>query len=204
MPVPAALVIWDHSIAAAGEYGPLAAYIVAGHFYNLLNNSENSQDPLAVAWLTAKRKHRTGWLDEWVRADPTRTLEYAKRAQQMLLVADLFSLWLCCDCPGDGAEEISLSQSTMKLQTGALLGEFQFTVKEFATVESADGGRIARLDWTVAVRPYPCTSPLSLSAECIAAPVQHYATWQDLEAASWPVKLRWRLAESSSRNGEPP
>jgi hypothetical protein len=98
MPVPAALVIWDHSIAAAGEYGPLAAYIVAGHFYNLLSNSDNANDPLAVAWLAAKRKHRTGWLDEWVRADPTHTLEYAKRAQQMLLVADLFSLFIFFDC----------------------------------------------------------------------------------------------------------
>jgi hypothetical protein len=203
MPVPAALVIWDHSIAAAGEFGPLAAYIVAGHFYNLLSNSENAKDPLAVAWLTAKRKHRTGWLDEWVRADPTRTLEYAKRAQQMLLVADLFSLWLCCDCPGDGAEEINLGQSTMKLQTDALLGQFQFSVLDFAAIESSGSGRLAGLDWTVAVQPYPCASRLRLSADCIAAPVEHYSTWQDLEAASWPVRLRWQLVESSSRNGEP-
>ncbi len=203
MPVPAALVIWDHSIAAAGEFGPLAAYIVAGHFNNLLNNSEHAKDPLAVAWLTAKRKHRTGWLDEWIRADPTHTLEYAKRAQQMLLVADLFSLWLCCDCPGDGAQEINLSQSTMKLQTDALLGQFQFAVQDFAVIESAADNRIGGLDWTVAVRPYPCTPPVSLSAACIAAPVKHYATWQDLEAASWPVRLRWRLEEGSSRNGEP-
>src|SRR5688572_1759821 len=61
MPVAAALVIWDHSIAAAEKFGPLAAYIVAGHFYNLLSNSENAKDPLAIAWLTAKRKHRTVW-----------------------------------------------------------------------------------------------------------------------------------------------
>jgi hypothetical protein len=203
MPMPAALVIWDHSIAAAGEHGPLAAYIAAGHFYNLLNNSDNATDPLAVAWLTAKRKLRTGWLDEWVRADPSHTLEYAKRAQQMLLVTDLFSLWLCCDCPGDGAEEVNLSQSTMKLQTDALFGQYNFAVQDFAVIESATDGRIGGLDWTVVVHPYPCTSPLSLSAECVAGPVKHYATWQDLEAASWPVRLRWRLLESSSRNGEP-
>ena len=202
MPVPAALVIWDHSIAAAGQFGPLAAYIVAGHFYNLLNNSDNAQDPLAVAWLTAKRKHRTGWLDEWIRGDPSRRLVYPKRAQEMLLVADLFSLWLCCDCPADDQRESILGQSAMKLQTDTLLNQFQFAVREFAIHESAAGERIEGLDWTVSVHPYPCKkSPLSLSAECIAAPAKHYASWQELKAASWPVELRWRLVESTSQNG---
>jgi hypothetical protein len=70
MPVPAALVIWDHSIAAAETFGPLASFIVAGHFYNLLSNSENATDPLAAAWLTAKRKQRTTSIDQWLRLDP--------------------------------------------------------------------------------------------------------------------------------------
>jgi hypothetical protein len=203
MPAPVSLVIWDHSIAAAGAFGPLAAYIVAGHFYNLLNNSENAKDPLAVAWLTAKRKLRTGWLDEWIRTDSTRTLEYAKRAQEMLLIADLFSLWLCCDCPGDGAEAINLGESPMKLQTDAFFGKYQFEVQEFSVIESADDGRIGGLDWTVAVEPYPCSRPLELSAPCIAAPVQRYSSWAEVKAASWPVKLQWQLVDGSSRNGEP-
>jgi len=202
MPVPAALVIWDHSIAAAGQFGPLAASIVAGHFYNLLNNSDHAKDPLAVAWLTAKRKHRTGWLDEWIRGDPSRTLEYAKRAQEMLLVADLFSLWLCCDCPADGQRESILGQSAMKLQTDTLLNQFQFTVRDFAIKQPAAGERVEGLAWSVAVHPYPCkASPLSLSADCIAAPAKHYTSWQELKAASWPVELRWRLVESTSQNG---
>ena len=202
MPVPAALVIWDHSIAAAGNFGPLAGYIVAGHFYNLLNNSEHANDPLAVAWLTAKRKHRTGWLDEWIRGDPSRTLEYPKRAQEMLLVADLFSLWLCCDCPAEGQRESILGQSAMKLQTDTLLNQFQFAVQEFAIKKSADGERIEGLDWSVAVYPYPCkSSPLSLSADCIAVPVKHYQSWRELKAAGWPVELRWQLVESTSQNG---
>lgn len=202
MPVPAALVIWDHSIAAAGQYGPLAAYIVAGHFYNLLSHSENAKEPLAVAWLTAKRKLRTGWLDEWVRADPSHTLEYAKRAQQMLLASDLFSLWLCCDCPGDGAEEVNLGLSSMKLQTDAVFGQFQLSVLDFSTLETADSGRLAGLDWRVAVSPYPCISALSLSVECVAAPTRKYASWEELESASWPVKLRWQLVAGSASNGE--
>ncbi len=204
MPVPAALVIWDHSIAAAGEFGPLAAYIVAGHFYDLLNNSENAKDPLAVAWLTAKRKHRTGWLDEWVRADPSHTLEYAKRAQQMLLIADLFSLWLCCDSPADRNRETILGESAMKVQTDVLFSQFQFSVQEFAIKNSLYHDRIEALGWSVGVHPYPCkTAPISLSADCIAVPVKHYESWQELRAASWPIELKWRLTEDASSNGSP-
>lgn len=205
MPMPAALVIWDHSIAAAGQFGPLAGYIVAGHFYNLLSSSENANDPLAAAWLAAKRKHRTSWLDEWVRADPSHSLDYAKHAQDMLLLTDLFSLWLCCDCPADGAATVNLGESGMKLQTDKLFGQFRFDVQEFQTTPSGDGQPIGRLDWTVAVHPYPCVaSPLRLSAEGMAVPVKHYANWQELTASSWPIELQWQLVESPSRNGSPP
>lgn len=202
MPVPAALVIWDHSIAAAGEFGPLAGYIVAGHFYNLLNNSEHAKDQLAVAWLTAKRKHRTGWLDEWIRGDPSRTLDYPKRAQEMLLLTDLFSLWLCCDCPADDERASILDESPMKLQTETLLNQFQFTVRDFTIDAPLEGARVEGLQWTIAVSPYPFkAAPLALSAECIAVPAQHYGTWHELQAASWPVELRWKLVEDASQNG---
>jgi hypothetical protein len=99
MPLAESLVIWDASIAAARKFGPLAGFIVAGHFYNLLSDSENAQQPAGIAWLAAKRKSRTVWLDEWVRENPSHTIEGAKRAQHTLLTADLFSLWLCCDAP---------------------------------------------------------------------------------------------------------
>ena len=104
MPLAESLDIWDRSIASARKFGPLAGYIVAGHFYNLLADSDHAKEPPAIAWLTAKRKFRTTWLDEWIRADRSHTLEYAKAAQQMLLTADLFSLWLCCDCPVDATD----------------------------------------------------------------------------------------------------
>jgi len=195
MPVPAALVIWDHSIAEAAEFGPLASFIVAGHFYNLLSNSENANDPLAAAWLTAKRKQRTVWLDEWVRADSSHTLEYAKRAQHMLLLADLFSLWLCCDSPTGAGHESILGHSAMKLQTDALFNRFRFSVMEFKVHESSDNDRIDSLRWTIAVHPYPFNAgPFSLSAQAIAAPAVRYATWPELVASSWSVDLEWRLA----------
>jgi hypothetical protein len=202
MPVAAALVIWDHSIAAAEKFGPLAAYVVAGHFYNLLSNSENAKDPLAVAWLTAKRKYRTVWLDEWIRADPSHTLESAKRAQHMLLVADLFSLWLCCDCPTGAEKKSILGESTMKLQTDTLFNQFQFSVPEHAINKSPDGERIESLDWTVGVYPYPFkVAPLALAAPAMAAPAVRYGSWRELKAAGWTVQLGWRLVEGKSPPG---
>lgn len=201
MPVPAAAVIWDHSIAAAGEYGPLAAYIVAGHFYNLLNKSEHANEPLATAWLTAKRKHRTGWLDEWIRASPSNLLDYAKRSQEMLLTTDLFSLWLCCECPIDTDHSAILAESPMKLQIDVLLGQFQFAVERFESDTSEDG-RLDRLTWTVGVQPYPCQRmPLLLTAKGTLAPRKSYASWPELQAASWPAQLEWQLAQTAETNG---
>src|ERR1700754_3881963 len=59
MPLPETLVIWDGSIAAARKFGPLAGFMVAGHFYNLLSGSEHAGQPAAIAWMAAKRKSRT-------------------------------------------------------------------------------------------------------------------------------------------------
>jgi hypothetical protein len=202
MPVPVALVIWDHSIASAARFGPLASYIVAGHFYNLLSNSENAKNPLANAWLTAKRKQRTAWLDEWIRADPTHTLEYAKQAQHLLLIADLFSLWLFCDTPAGAGGESILNQSAMKLQTDTLFNEFHLHVPEVAISRTSQGERIEGLDWSIAVHPCPFKSdPLLLTAAAIAAPAERYKTWQELMAASWPVELEWRLVAGMSADG---
>ncbi|MEX2310117.1 MAG: DUF3891 family protein [Pirellulales bacterium] len=202
MPLPAALVIWDHSIAAVARFGPLASYMVAGHFYKLLSESEQANKPLAAAWLAAKRKQRTAWLDQWVRADSSHTLEYAKRAQHMLLVADLFSLWLCCDAPVAAGQESILRQSAMKLRTDTLLNQYDFAVPEFKTHQRPDGNRIGRLTWSVAARPYPCkTAPLELSAQSLAAPAKRYASWDEFKAASWPLTLEWRLVEGTSPAG---
>jgi hypothetical protein len=213
MPIEESLVIWDNSIGAARKIGPLAGWIVAGHFYNLLADSEHANDPPAIAWLTAKRKVRTSWLDEWIRAEPSHTLEYAKRSQQMLLTADLFSLWLCCDCPveapsprhgesratcplpeGEGKSARILRQSAMKLRTDALLTQFRFLLPECTILESVSKHRVEGFSWQVPVEPFPCkTAPIALTAQAVAAPVSKYASWQELAAASWLVELDWRL-----------
>ena len=194
MPLAESLGIWDNSIAAARKIGPLAGFIVAGHFYNLLSESDHAKDAAAVAWLAAKRKARTAWLDEWARADPTHTLEAAKRAQDQLLLADLFSLWLCCDVPVAGEPSHLLEESPMKLRTEKLLGQFHFTNVGFGRRHPTPDNPVEALAWIVAVEPYPFkTSPLTLGTTAELVPAQHYASWADLKAAARTIDLRWRL-----------
>jgi Protein of unknown function (DUF3891) len=194
MPLEEALTIWDASIAAARKFGPLAGFIVAGHFYGLLSESEHGQQPAAVAWLAAKRKVRTAWLDEWVRADPTRTLDDAKRAQYQLLLADLFSLWLCGDAPIGGVDDGVLEQRPMKARAHDLLEQLHFTHVGFGRRYPTLDNPQEALAWVIAVDPYPFReSPLSLSLMGNVVPVAEYDDWSDLQAASRPMELRWRL-----------
>jgi hypothetical protein len=194
MPLPESLQIWDESIATARKFGPLAGYIVAGHFYSLLNDSDNAGEPMAVAWLTAKRKVRTAWLDEWIRGDKSHTLEYAKRAQQMLLLTDLFSLWLCCESPVAGESVPILDQSVMKPRADSLLDQFKLTSAGFGRRNPTPDNPQEALAWIVAVDPYPFSLPsLSLSSPAVAAPSAKYGSWRELTAASHTIDLRWRL-----------
>jgi hypothetical protein len=194
MPLAESLAIWDRSIASARQFGPLAGYVVAGHFYNLLHESEHAGEGPAIAWLTAKRKVRTAWIDEWLRADTSHKLENAKRAQQMIGVADLFSLWLCCECPIDGHESSMLAESKMKPRVHTLSEQYQFVVQDFLAGRSERADRLTGYAWTVSVTPYPFGDSLPpMAVKAIATPVRRYADWQELVAAGWAVELKWQL-----------
>jgi hypothetical protein len=203
MPLTDALVIWDGSIAAARKFGPLAGFMVAGHFYTLLSESEHAQQPAAVAWLAAKRKARTVWLDEWMRSNASHTVDEAKRAQHQLLMADLFSLWLCCDAPIAGETPPGREDSALKARAKTLLGEYHFSVIGSGRRHATPDNMTEALAWVIAVEPYPfAPSPLSFSliAECV--PAAHYKSWQELKVASRPMELRWRLMPPSAPNNE--
>jgi hypothetical protein len=204
MPLTEALPIWDRSIAAARQFGPLAGYVVAGHFYHLRSDSDHASVGPAVAWLTAKRKVRTSWIDEWLRADKLHTLDYSKRAQQMLLVADLFSLWLCCDCPVEDNQESILTQSPIKLRTDTILSKYRFGVRECMTGQSDRADRLTGFAWTVEVDPYPFRDTLPrLSVKAIATPIGKYSNWQGIAATGWTLALDWRLVPSAAQaNGQ--
>lgn len=194
MPLVEALPIWDQSIAAARRFGPLAGFIVAGHFYGLLGESDHAKEPAAVAWLTAKRKVRTAWLDEWIRGNQANSMEQAQQAQRQLALADLFSLWLCCDAPLAAAPNGMLENSAIGLRLEKLWERYRFSVigagRRHATLDNTTEA----LAWVVAVDPYPFgTSPLTISTTGKVVPVREYDDWQDVESASRPMELRWRL-----------
>lgn len=199
MPLEESLVIWDHSIAAAREIGPLAGFMVAGHFYGLLSESDHAAQPSAIAWLAAKRKSRTAWLDEWIRSNPENTVEEAKLAQEQLLVADLFSLWLCCDAPTTTADGHLLIESAMKHRLDRLFGQRRFTPVGFGRRHPTLENPREALAWVIAVDPYPFRdAPLSLSLMAEVVPVAKYANSEELEEASRRIELRWRLIPPAS------
>jgi hypothetical protein len=137
---------------------------------------------------------RTAWLDEWIRAAATHTLENAKQAQQMLFVSDLLSLWLCCECPIAGVEGNVLDQSAMKVRADTLRGQFKFNVAGLGRRHPTPENDLEAFAWVVAVEPYPFKSlPLSLSTKALIAPAESYPTWPELSANGRQIKLRWRL-----------
>lgn len=199
LPLEESLAIWDGSIDAARRLGPLAGFLVAGHFYNLLSQSEHGDEPAAIAWLAAKRKLRTAWLDEWIRAGSGHTLDQAKRAQQLLLTTDLLSLWLCGDAPIGMGDNGVLEQPTLKARAYGVLDEFQFNSIGFGRKHSTFENPNETLAWVVSMAPFPFhESPLTLSLMAHLVPVAEYNDWPQLQAASRPIELRWRLMASSA------
>lgn len=194
MPLSESLVIWDGSIAAARKFGPLAGFMVAGHFYNLLSNSEHADQPAAIAWLAAKRKARTAWLDEWTRTNPNNTLEKAKQAQNQLLIADLFSLWLCCDAPVAGEESHSAHKSPLGARAETLESQFHLSVIGSGRRHATPENMMEALAWVISIDPYPfAQEAVSVSLQAQVVPVTRYASWGELKAVSRPMELRWRL-----------
>jgi hypothetical protein len=190
MPIADSLAIWNGSIAAARSIGPLAGAIVAGHFIELARGSEQATSPLAQTWLRDMADQRAAWLDEWQRAAPANSLAVAERGQRMLLVADLLSLWLCCDGPVTSMEADPLPNAEMKTRTAAVLGKYHFTTHD----KSVRNDQIA---WQGTIAPWPLVvEELSLAAPALAAPVGRYPSWPALAAASRPVGLRWRLRQT--------
>src|SRR5262245_37339771 len=55
-----AILIWDRSIATAASIGPLAAWVVAGHFAALMCKHE-SLGPAQKTWLRDTAERRQAW-----------------------------------------------------------------------------------------------------------------------------------------------
>jgi hypothetical protein len=98
------LEIWGQSIARAAEHGPLAGYVVAGHFCTLLRrfgdhwNSQQRQSADAARFLATNDALMEGCFEEWqARGREGRTRDQALLALAQLQMFDFLSLWFCCE-----------------------------------------------------------------------------------------------------------
>ena len=96
------LAIWRRSIAIGEKIGPLAAYVIAGHFCYLLEKSaawklSDDTGATARAWSHEFRDKQTRWFDRWRSHDrESEKLEIAGSALSFLQSLDAVSLWFCC------------------------------------------------------------------------------------------------------------
>ncbi len=188
-----ATAIWSKSIAIAEEIGPLAAWMVSGHFMRLLDHSEHAKlEPLAQAWLSEIRPRREAWFAKWQAIEPElRDSVVAAEALDWLWAFDEMSLWFCCRCPTTAGE-------TPTSRTSRLVGHGTSVELHLESVypdESASGSPEA------IVTPWRFDQPaLELTTPAKIVPVAQYESVKSLFAVATATTLRWRLSAGVSRD----
>jgi hypothetical protein len=195
MPLADSLAIWDGSIAAARGIGPLAGWMVAGHFYELLVGSGDAvKEQAAAGWLESKDRQRREWLQTWLAAGRDHSSHVAHRALHLLQVADQLSLWLCRFCPLAAADARSEVEPFVLDWQESGVGPYRFTPGRCASQSSQSADWPALSGWNVVVTPWPFASrELSLTADAWLAPARRYASSAELVNVRRPVKLAWQL-----------
>jgi hypothetical protein len=196
MPVADAISIWDVSITSARRIGPLAGAIVAGHFIGLAAGSEHATKAPAKEWLQTTAESRAAWINEWKRANSLHTNALGADAQEMLLTADLLSLWLCCDGPVTTQESTSVPNAEMETRAATVLGRYRFNTQSKTLTGSG-------VDWQGSLSPWPFAGDsLALETPAIAVPAAHYTSWAEIAVSSHPIQLRWQLRQTLPASGE--
>jgi hypothetical protein len=190
-----AIDVWSMSIASAEDQGPLAAWMVAGHFARLLEKSEHAQhDAAAIEWLAHMGPAREETLSAWLaRRLKIHTREAADEALQWLLSFDELSLWLCCNCPT--AEETTPDVEQRRIGVG--------TPIEMELSASGGGGGVG----DDPARGLAFATPwrfdvdlISIEAAGRIVPAHRYDGASALLAASKLHTLRWQLGPATSEN----
>lgn len=101
-PLTDSLAIWRESIRRAANIGPLATYMISGHFSALLERfptrwqSDATLEPLAHNFLSEQSDERQSALAKWTKSSAGAAgPAAAERAVAWLQMFDLLSLWLC-------------------------------------------------------------------------------------------------------------
>ncbi|MCH7751276.1 MAG: DUF3891 family protein [Planctomycetes bacterium] len=190
LPLGQSLLNWESSIQSAADVGPLAAWVVSGHFAALLETSEKDHDRGASAkWLAKTADQRVAWLAEWQALNPAQhTTRLADEALVWLQTFDVMSLWICSVCPAGGEKVSQWPQAHH-------IGPSQMLDMRIGPDRSADVSQRS----TVIVDPWRFDVPeLEIEAAAHVVPVRQYQNTGELLAAYKPLQLRWRLTPLSS------
>jgi uncharacterized protein DUF3891 len=174
--------IWSASIAAAREAGPLAAYVVAGHFCVLARRvsgwlSADIRREIVEPFLAQNESLMASCLSAWQALDPVRnTPAAAKLALAQLQFFDSLSLWFCCSEVGEA--------DSVQAPAGPML---TLTPRGPQSVELA---------------PWPLLVPqLDVEAEGRQVTAKRYDNREELAASpAQPVRLRWQLHPSQAES----
>jgi hypothetical protein len=179
MPLVDSLAIWQRSIEAVGACGPLAAWMVSGHFSALLRYSNAWQATphrtgnIRDDFLQRQDAARANWLTAWQRQAPaTHTPALAQRGLELLQFFDALSLWFCCSA--------ATQPKRMNLPDGNAL-----------TLLPKSSNRVI-------VEPWPFDAgTLRVAVQARAIPIRRYADALDLaNAPSTEVELGWTLVSA--------
>ncbi len=182
------LAIWTRSIRVAAEHGPLAGYVVAGHFCALLRRFGHWQDDPnrareAEAFLAHNDTLRADCLARWCATAPgANTSTQAELALAQLQMFDLLSLWLCCE---------AVDQPDL-VETPA--GP-NITLSPFNPPNPAE-------PICVEIEPWPLrVERLNLEIRGQAVPVGAYPDCAALAAApAHPARLQWILRPATAKS----
>lgn len=182
MELTVGLEIWGSSITQAAEYGPLAGYVVAGHFCALLRRFDfgwkDDQRHTADArrFLAKYESLMDGCWKAWqARLPAEHTRARAQIALAQLQFFDALSLWFCCD--------EAMSPDDFECPSGPVV-----TLTPLDRGATDGSIRLALSPWPFAV------ASLNLEVPGRAVPVRRYQTRAQLAAVpAQNVKLRWTL-----------
>jgi hypothetical protein len=183
-----AIAIWTGSIDSASAHGPLAGWLVAGHFSRLTRKYSDATrtDPRAAQWYESMRQQRSEWLAQWQAVEPTaRTAALADEALQWLWTFDEVSLWFCCTCPSPG--ETAQAEAELSKPAG------QGTAIEMQ-LQPGGNGAAGSTPWRFDA------ASIDIEASARIVPAQRYAKAEALFAAARPHTLRWQFMAPIERH----
>jgi hypothetical protein len=192
LPVSDATAIWSKSIAVAEEIGPLAVWMVSGHFMRLLEHSEHARfDSLAQAWLAEISPRRDAWFAKWQAIEPElRDAAVADEALKWLWAFDETSLWFCCHGPAGGVKRRDASDAYTSGRGTPI--ELTLSGRGESALGEPDRGAVHAKPWRFDVES------IDFEATALLVPARRYNSSQQLLAAGTPHTLRWRLVAASS------